>query len=578
MCGILGGNNLNWDFEKGIKAISHRGPDGFKIMTSNKLVLAFTRLAIMDLSNKAMQPMVSEDGNVYLLFNGEIYGYNNLKNILRKKYNFETTSDTEVIMKAYLEYGDAFIDKIDGMFAIAIYDKRDNKARLFRDRSGIKPLYYYYDGRCFAFSSEIKGVKEAANDVNWIVDNTALFDFLIYRYIPEPKSIYRHLYKLPPASYLVFNLNNNKIESIGRYWKIKVNSNAQRKRKTEDLDEELRYLINESVKEQIVADVPIGTYLSGGIDSSIITYECNKLLPGIQAFTIGFAEKKYDETEYAVMMVDKYHINCRQEILNKKMIDGIKGNMKKWYDEPFADTSAYPTYIISQIARENVTVVLTGDGGDELFGGYERYKRFEQRFPSYKIDNLKFEQIAEKLVSGKILPGFFYEKYCLSHLSVYARILGIQASDKYQVFLKKLDLPNDYDYLWYLKKYYNPDLPPITRMRYLDYKTYLPSDILTKVDRTSMAVSLETRVPFLNQKVIEFAFSLSDEECCGQGCLKGVLKSAYRGIIPEEILHRKKRGFSIPPIYLQKERRNRLLFEGILKNEWTELWKILDEA
>ena len=279
MCGILGGNVKKWDYQKGIEAIKHRGPDNQKIMEFNLCTLAFARLSIMDLSDRAMQPLVSADNNVVILFNGEIYGFRELKRELEKKYFFRTSSDTEVILYAYIEYGDKFIDLIDGMYAIAIYDRRIEQVKLYRDRYGIKPLYYMQQGESFAFASELKAILSASDDKSCFkIDNTAVYDFLAYQYIPEPKSLYKNIYKLEPATFLFYDLYNKKIIKKGKYWKLRVNTKKHGNKNKQDILEHIRYLIHKSVARQMIADVPVGTFLSGGVDSSIISYECRSRL------------------------------------------------------------------------------------------------------------------------------------------------------------------------------------------------------------------------------------------------------------------------------------------------------------
>lgn len=570
MCGILGGNQKNWDYVKGIHEINHRGPDKTKIKTFDKFVLAFARLSIMDLSENAMQPIASPDGQVCMVFNGEIYGFDKLKSELSLKWPFKTTSDTEVILNAYLEYGDKFIDQIDGMFTIAIYDLRIGQIKIYRDRAGIKPLYYYYDGKNFAFASELKALLATCIDVKFEIDYTAIYDYLFYQYIPEPKSLYQNVFKLPPAYQLVYDIEDGTILELQRYWKLRVNTQVGRKRKQSDVEEQLRYLLGKSVKDQLVADVPVGTYLSGGIDSSVITYECNKIHPNIRAFTIGFQEKKYDESYYADLLIEKYVINSYKKILDHKQINDVVGNMRRWFDEPFADTSAYPTYIVSQMAREEVTVVLTGDGSDELFGGYQRYQEFISKMQGRKNRKPIIENVGDWVFQKGFLKGNEQLSHFCSSLTEYATLMGFSIKETYQELAKEWGIPRDYDIYWYFRKYYNQDLPPMTRMRYLDFKTYLPSDILTKVDRVSMTVSLEARVPFLSKELINFAFALTEEECCPKNLLKGILKQAYRNDIPEEILFRKKRGFSAPPQYFHNKYKGLSRFEGVLKSEWPE--------
>lgn len=552
MCGILGGNVQGWNYKKGIEAIAHRGPDGQRIEKYLNFTLGFCRLSIRDLSIVAMQPMSNKENNVHIIYNGEIYGYAKLKLDLERKYHFLTSSDTEVVLNAYLEYGESFIDKIDGIFAMAIYDERIQKIYLFRDRAGVKPLYYLCQGDKFGFASELKALENAASDFQFEVDYTAVYDYLFYQYIPAPKSVYQSVYKLPPATVLVYDVLEKKILKEERYWHLYVNSLVDRKRKKEDISNELQYLLRQAIKNQLVSDVPVGTFLSGGIDSSIITYEASQFKPHICAYTIGFREKRYDESEIAERFCRNKSITMKKKVLSVSDIIQVRSRMRNWLDEPFGDTSVYPSYLVSKFARDEVTVVLTGDGGDELFGGYSRYSLFYNTYN--KNDNLKAP--LEKLE---------FERTAIR------QSLGILDPEYYSNYAKKWNIPKDYNPYESLYKYDIPDLPPFTRMRYLDYNTYLPDDILTKVDRVSMAVSLEARVPYLDRRVIEFAFSLSQEECNESSGLKACLKEAYHGIISDEILYRQKKGFSIPTSYLWREKKAESIYAGILKEHWKEL-------
>lgn len=574
MCGILGGNNRNWDYESGIEAIWHRGPDGQRIIHMQDFSMAFARLAIIDLSDNAMQPMTSSDGKVTIVYNGEIYGYSSLRKNLEKKYKFFSNSDTEVILNAYMEYGDSFIDKVDGMFAIAIYDQRKMQVKLFRDRVGIKPLYYYYDGYNFAFSSELKSITKTCSTINFQIDNTAIYDYLFYQYVPEPKTMYRNCYKLSPAHKLTFDIETKKIVSISKYWKLHVNTAKGRYRKDEFLRDELRSLLDKSVQDQLVADVPVGTFLSGGIDSSIITYISNIHSPNLHSFTIGFEDIRYDETKYARVLVEKYKLNCTEKVLNNSDIRELKRKLKEWYDEPFADTSAYPSFMVSQLAHGKVKVVLTGDGGDELFGGYSRYQIYADMMNAKRVDSELLSSVGKKLNAIGLLSRKFIERYLQTGLEKYLPLIFIGNASTTEEYRKKLGIARDYDFMWHLKKYYKKELPVITRARYLDLKTYLSGDILTKVDRVSMVNSLEARVPFLSRRLIEFAFSLSEEDCCTANNLKKILKQAYYGEIPNELLYRKKKGFSIPTHYLSNQKGNYPITIGILKNEWEEILRI----
>lgn len=299
MCGILGGNNEKWNYKDALNTITHRGPNGKRIVNNNEFTLGFVRLSIIDLSENGMQPMKSVDDNVQLVFNGEIYGFKRLRSeLIELGYQFKSESDTEVVLAAYLLWGKDFINKIDGMFSIAIMDKRKQELLLYRDRFGIKPLFYYSNGADFAFASEIKAIIALSKDLNLEVDNTSIYDYLNFRYIPEPKTLYKKIFKLLPGYELVFDLRKHCIISNRSYWQLKVNSQKGSVKKRETIIEDIRYLISESVRDQLVSDVPVGTFLSGGVDSSIISYESNQISGGIETFSIGFEDKDIDETKY----------------------------------------------------------------------------------------------------------------------------------------------------------------------------------------------------------------------------------------------------------------------------------------
>lgn len=548
MCGILGGNNFQWNYKRGIECMAHRGPDGIKINSLEDFTLAFARLAIIDLSSNGMQPMFSYDGQVGIVYNGEIYGYQKLRKQLEQKgYQFRSTSDTEVILNAYLEWGEKFITRIDGMFGMAIYDKREGVIRLFRDRAGIKPLYYYYDGMNFGFASELKGIVNMCNTVSLQIDNTAVYDYLNYIYIPAPKTYYKNVYKLLPGHRIIFDIKSKHIIKDSSYWNLNINVNSASERKQSDIIEELKGLIKESVSEQMIADVPVGTFLSGGTDSSIVTYEGYKINPRLECFSMGFTQRNYNELQYARKLVERYHINWNKEVFSRGIFRNYYSLLKDWYDEPFADPSAFPTYMVSKMAKEKVTVILTGDGGDEVFGGYNRHKAMWLKEKEQGPDNLFISYVYSKLHKN----GLDY--YWMDELTYLLREIGgnPQCSDREQ--RRRLGIPKDYDTFWKFRQYYFKDLPPMTRVQYLDFKTYLPEDVLTKVDRVSMAVSLEARVPLLSKKLIEFSFSLSEEDRLPNGTLKGLLKKAYEEELGEDLLYRKKMGFSMPYSFFRKK-------------------------
>ena len=556
MCGILGGNKSNWDYQEAIKSICHRGPNAQKVLEIKDFFLGFVRLSIIDLQDTAMQPMISEDGNYIIVFNGEIYDYQKIRKILENKgYRFRTMSDTEVLLYAFVEWKEKMVDHIDGIFATSIMDIREDKIYLFRDRPGVKPLYYYYDGTSFAFASELKAILKMCTDVRFELDNTALYDYHTYLYIPDPKTMYKNVYKLEPASCMIFDMKQNRIASKYRYWKVKLNTKEGEtvsKKQLDEKAEELRYHLNNVIARQIVSDVPVGTFLSGGVDSSIVTAVTKNHISDVTGYTIGFTDRNYDESGYAKKVADILKVELKVKRFTRDNYLRLHKILPELYDEPFADTSAYPTYFVSEFAKQDITVVLTGDGGDELFGGYPRCL--------FARDNLK----GNRLIHGRKLSSIYmdYENELKrNHLEMdtFFKEDVCRLIPQYQFYMKpdrkqlrqRYHIDKDYDDAWYIRKYYHKDLPPFTRMRYLDFMTYLPGDILTKVDRTSMKVSLEARVPLLDKEMIDFAFSLTQQECNPNGELKGLFKYAYKDIIPLKLLNRKKAGFSMPHDYVK---------------------------
>lgn len=548
--------------------MEHRGPDGIRISPLSDFVLAFARLAIMDLSDHGMQPMFSDDNQVGIVFNGEIYGYRKLRNsLVAKGYQFRSTSDTEVVLNAYLEWGDRFINRVDGMFGLAIYDHREGTIKLFRDRIGIKPLYYYYDGINFGFASELKGILNMCTTVSLQIDYTAVYDYMNYGCIPAPKTYYKNVYKLLPAHCMIFDIKTGKIIKNSSYWRLKVNEYQGVQRKQSDLIEELRYLIKESVEDQMIADVPVGTFLSGGVDSSIVTYEGNKINPRLETFSMGFDRAKYNELRFAYELADRFNIHMNAKVFNSNIFKEYYPQIKIWYDEPFADTSAFPTHIVSKMAKEKVTVVLTGDGGDEVFGGYSRqakiWRKEKDKGPDHLLITamyLRYKDIFKK----NSAKDYFW----MDDLAFLLSSMGKPLKTSDRELRKRFGISKDYDEYWAYRKYYFKDLPPMTRVQYLDIKTYLPDDILTKVDRASMAVSLETRVPLLSRKIVEFAFALSEEDRCPDGEQKGLLKKAYEAEFGRKFLYRKKQGFTMPDDYFSDNKsQQEHLYEDLWEKE-----------
>ncbi len=539
-----------------MQEIAHRGPDASALHRGDVIQVGFRRLAIIDLADEANQPMFSADRSVWTVFNGEIYGFIELRKQLEKLgFVFRTRSDTEVLLNAYLEWGDQFIDHVDGMFAIAIWDSRVRRLKLFRDRPGIKPLYYFHSGREFAFASELKAIETLVGPERLSVDPTALYDFLSYRYVPAPKTLYQQCRKLPPAHSLEFDPQSGALSTPKAYWHVPVAS-APPPIGVDRAAEQLRALISESVSEQMVSDVPLGFFLSGGIDSSVVVAEAAAKRQGLATFSIGFDSDEVSETPYARKVAGLFQTKHHERILSPESAQSLLPRLKGWFDEPFADESAMPTYLVSQMARENVTVVLTGDGGDEVFGGYRTYPRFEryERLPSWpEFMNRATYRLRRPFPRRHVISRVvgLLELSFSSGPGLWGRIMGGMPAAEKADYRAQFEIPTDYDDWWHFREHWRNDLPLRTRLQLLDFHTFLPGLVLTKVDRTSMAVSLEARVPLLARRIIEFSFSLSEQTRYHQGQLKGLLKTAYRGVLPDDVLDRRKKGFGIPRYYLK---------------------------
>lgn len=551
MCGIFGvfpvSSKNCIKAKKSLKTLSHRGPDQSNYILINKLYMGHNRLSILDVSQNGMQPM--RFGKVNICVNGEIYNYKSLKKELEKKFDFKSESDSEIILYGYIEWGiDLLLKKIDGMYAISIYDEKTQTIFLARDRAGIKPIYYSNE-KFFIWGSELKAIENFLGSKNLVIDKTAIYDFLTYLYVPTPKTLYKNINKLEPAHYIKYDLKNRKV-TLKKYWDLPViESQLDYKNATN----KLKSLLKESVNEQLMSDVPVGAFLSGGIDSTIITSLASLRIKKLRTFTIGFDNYTFNESEAAKIVSREIGSLHTEKILKNLENKNIFDTMIPLFDEPFADTSSYPCYKVSEIAKDNVRVVLTGDGGDELFAGYKWYNSFK-RLNDYSI-KLKSDWCRRALlgIKSKLNIKIFTNiidiidrKFFLSGMDLYCSLLGGLTRVEKTKHRRILQIADNYDDYWYFNKFNRDDLTPFKRLQYIDFHTYLHDDVLTKVDRTSMAHSIECRVPFLKKEIIEFAFSLPEEFSFKSGISKRILKNAFTNEIPEKIIKRSKKGFSIP--------------------------------
>ncbi|HZH83721.1 MAG TPA: XrtA/PEP-CTERM system amidotransferase [Phototrophicaceae bacterium] len=532
----------------------HRGPDDGGVFVGPGVGLGHRRLSIIDLAG-GHQPMSNEDGTVWVLLNGEIYNYPELRaDLLKKGHRFVTKSDTEAIVHLYEELAEGCFAKLRGMFSIAIWDSRYRRLVLARDRVGKKPLFYAADPRRIVFGSELKALL-AADSLSRKIDEQAVSDYFSFGYIPAPKTIYRSVRKVMPGHYLVASVDGVKET---QYWDLSFADVQQRSE--EEWCEELRHQLCEATRVRLMSEVPLGAFLSGGIDSSAVVAMMSHLMKRpVTTCSIGFREEKYNETEYARQVSTLFSAEHHKEIVEPNALD-VVDKLAWHFDEPFADSSAIPTYYVSKIARSQVTVALGGDGGDESFAGYRRYKLdyYENKLRSHVPAGLRrslFGPLGRWYPAMAWAPRIFRAKATFESLSrsplegYFNSISYFRPNDKTRLFAadfhKRL---GGYNSLDLFRRYYDQadTNDPLTKIQYVDVKTYLTDDILTKVDRASMAVSLEVRAPFLDHKLLELAASMPSSFKLRNGVGKYILKKSLEPVLPRNILYRPKQGFAIP--------------------------------
>ncbi len=576
MCRIVGFIDFNFNNSYSLEetitlmrdTLIHGGPDdaGIFIDKDFPVALGHRRLSILDLSSLGHQPMEFE--NLVITYNGEVYNFKEIKRELEKEgYKFISNSDTEVILKAFHRWGFSAVHKFRGMFAFALWDKKDKKLILCRDRIGVKPMYYYYKDGLFMFASELKAFHKHPKFEKRL-NSTGLSLYLKYGYIPAPYSIFENVHKLKPGHFLVLDQKGN-VEEFP-YWKVedyflkgKEEKDKWLKRSEEELAQELEEILTESFKLRLVSDVPVGMFLSGGIDSSTVCALLSKEGIKLKTFTIGFYEKEYNEAEYAKKVAEYLGTEHTELYCTPKEAFEIIPKLPEIYDEPFGDSSAIPTYLVSRLARSQVKVSLSADGGDEQFCGYTRYWLITDRIA--KLSKIPFSNLlantldlihpdlALKLYNAfkPVLPKYtnFRDKYIKLRKVLKAKdtmeqydlavsyfleedlkLLGIGSSEK-------RDLKD-----WALVD----GLDPLASMMLLDLKTYLPDDILVKVDRATMSVALEGREPFLDHRIVEWTSQLPVGFKYKNGVSKYLLRKVLYKYIPKELVERPKQGFGVP--------------------------------
>jgi asparagine synthase (glutamine-hydrolysing) len=552
VCGIAGiysGNDQPIRLEElhsMCNAIAHRGPDDDGFYLTKNVGLGMRRLSIIDLAT-GRQPIANEDGTIWVVFNGEIYNYKELRKGLEERgHCLATTTDTEIIVHLYEEEGEDCVQQLRGMFAFALWDDRRKKLLLARDRLGIKPLYYAEVGGRLVFASELKAIlqlPEVERQLNWGSVNY-LFTFLS---TPATESIIQEVQKLESGHTLVTGPGMER--QIRRYWD--VHFEPDREHSEEYFVERLQDLLEESVALHMVSDVPVGAFLSGGIDSASVVATMALLSPArVKTFSIGFTEADYSELKFARMVAKQFSTEHYELVLEPNVLDIVE-DLAVCLDEPFGDSSAIPTYMVSKLASQYVKVVLSGDGGDELFAGYDKYKVEEKERNYTRVP----ASIRKLLGTGAaILPEGMKGRNFLRHLSLPNNERYVDSVSLFQP-QQKQNLFQDEAYQMLSTSdpgrivnelLLKPSGNWLSKLQFLDFRRYLPLDILTKVDRMSMACSLEVRPPLLDHKLVEFAATIPPELLLHNQEGKYIFRAAMKGILPEQILHRPKQGFAIP--------------------------------
>ncbi len=539
MCGITGFNFEDPGLlRKMMESLNHRGPDDSGSFTDKNISLGHNRLSIIDLSRKARQPLSNENGTIQLICNGEIYNYKELKKQL-DRHSFFSNSDTEVMVHLYEELGPDFIKKLRGMFAFALYDSNKKTLMLARDRAGIKPLYYHFSSRKFLFASEIKALLQYKK---FPLDLKALDELFTFQYALAPRTLFKGIRMLLPSEYLILNLKTLKLQRK-IYWKPGLETRKMSKKECmKRIEENLR----ESVNLRLVSDVPLGIYLSGGLDSSYIAALASQVHPDVRTFTIGFGHPT-DETRFGRMVAEHLGTDHKEIIVEQadlKILPRITWHL----DTPVVDIAAIPLYIMSQETKKHLTVALMGDGGDEMLGGYDRYRVMMMRRMYKKIPS-PISRITSKIISKRMSK------------ETYSRFKKLEKSDDVDAFLSYISTftPDEKRRIFStrfsrnimtgrntIEPLFSAKNPLLQNMMYTDFNTQLPNDYLMKVDRMTMAHAIEARVPYLDRRFIDFAFSIPPVMKLRRLKTKYMFRKAVAKRLPQLIAKRKKSGFVLP--------------------------------
>ncbi|GAC18540.1 XrtA/PEP-CTERM system amidotransferase [Paraglaciecola arctica] len=586
MCGIAGIFHLTESGQMDRDIIAkmndrqqHRGPDAGDYFFDPGVALAHRRLSIIDLEGSP-QPMLSADEKACIVFNGEIYNYKELREELSTKgYKFNTDGDTETILNAWLEWGEECVHKLRGMFAFAIWDRQNQCMFIARDRLGIKPFFYSLlpNGE-FIFGSELKVLKQHPL-FDKTLRNTTIEDYFTFGYIPEPNTVYQHSFKLAPGHCMLLKKGDKQLPTPREYWDIPTRFDKELS--AEEVNEQLVERLKEAVDIRMVADVPLGAFLSGGVDSSAIVALMAQLQTDpVNTCAIGFDVKAFDETEYAQQVADQYKTNHRFETVDQEDFDLID-KLADLYDEPYADSSAMPTYRVCELARKHVTVALSGDGGDELFAGYRRYNlhMHEEKIRNMLPLNFRkavFTPLGKYFPKLDWAPKFLRAKTTFQSMALdtvegyYNSMSLLREDERRKLFSDEYNESlQGYTSLEVFRKYGDKvqHLDPLKITQYIDMKTYLVGDILTKVDRASMAHSLEVRVPLLDHKFVEWAFNTPSSSNLKNGVGKQAFKKSLEPHLSHDILYRKKMGFAVPLVDWFRGPLKQRLYDGLLSEQ-----------
>ena len=543
--------------------LAHRGPDAEGFHVRGPAGLGHRRLSIIDLSG-GRQPLANEDGTVWVAFNGEVYNFQELRGPLEARgHKFATHSDTEVIVHAYEEYGERCVEHFRGMFAFAVWDETRRRLFVARDRLGKKPLFYTWADGQFLFASELQGLLQHPG-VKRDVDPIALDDFLTYGYIPAPKTIFRSVFKLPPAHRLTVTLpdrvGGEVAHRVERYWQLRYDPKARVDER--DAIEGLAEVLTEAVRLRMIADVPLGALLSGGVDSSLVVALMSGLTDKpVKTFSIGFEEKAFNELPYARVVAEKYGTDHHELVVRPHAVD-VLPMLVRHYGEPYADSSAVPSYYVAQLTRQHVTVALNGDGGDECFGGYERYLGTIMAERYRRLPWLVRRGVIEPVAA--LIPDSLPRRNRLRQAKRFVGGAAHGAAERYTRWVsyfppelkRELYAPGyraeleAYDAQGWLGKLFDEAAgvaaDPLDRVLAVDVASYLPYDLLVKMDIATMAASLEARSPFLDHKVMEYAATLPPRLKIKGRTLKYLLKEYAGTLLPPDNLHRRKMGFGVP--------------------------------